>query len=173
MPGMVNRAAECSTLDGKINPQPRSAPKSSELVRRRPDDGLVTVTLSRSGTLASACHPPGDSRFRPRSGKFRDCAHLTAHEGCVWSVTVKDPRRSPSKRHRSHLRMRPRRASPSRTGAARSRFWTFRSTARSAPAAVQLSQPTSQQSALAKATHKARRRTRGAAAEAAARGGAT
>jgi hypothetical protein len=49
--------------------------------------------------LTGNCHPGGGSRARLRSGKARDSVRLRAHGGCVWSVTVKDPRRFLGKRY--------------------------------------------------------------------------
>lgn len=117
---MVSRAAGCNAPEGKINSRRRSAPNGRDLARASPDDGPVTVTMSGSARLASACHRPGDSCLRRRSGKSRDCANLSAHAGCVWCVTVKDPGKvssrsgSPAVQSRSQGRPQAERAQPAR-----------------------------------------------------------
>ena len=84
-------------------------------------DTVMTDTVGEFRQLACDCHPRGDRPFAMDRGKRRDSAGLRAHAGCVWCVTVKDPRRllgnAASPTVQPALR-----ASPSRAGAARSGF---------------------------------------------------
>jgi hypothetical protein len=84
----------------------------------------MTDGASNDGELRARCYRCANSlRARALEGCCRD-ARLRARRGCVWSVTVKDPRRFPNKRHCARRARPPKRASPSRTGAARSQFST-------------------------------------------------
>src|SRR5438093_1582345 len=60
---------------------------------------MVTVASSEYGPFGEECHRGGDTRSGARREKRRSYASLRAHVGCVWCVTVKDPRRFPNKRH--------------------------------------------------------------------------
>jgi hypothetical protein len=60
---------------------------------------VVTVAVSEIGTFGENRHRADDTRYEARREKRRDSASLRAHGGCVWCVTVKDPRRFPNKRH--------------------------------------------------------------------------
>lgn len=99
--------------------------------RTRPADSVVAGTRSKVIALRLEWWRSGGSRGRLPPEVARDSRGLGAHGGCVWCVTVKDPRRCRAKRQPGGLAMPPERASDHRTGAARSDFWTSRSCVRS------------------------------------------
>lgn len=130
------RAGHADALRGLLQPLHRgTAARDRPSQRRRAARGservsgggsVVAATVSDFKSLPIVCHRRGGSHPRSPSGKPRDSARVLAHGGCVWCVADRPLRRRSRTVKRIPGRAPPLRASPNRTGAARSHFWTFR-----------------------------------------------
>lgn len=127
MPGMVNHAeGQRNDPKGKASSARSCDVAASDVGQRGRGGRVVAGTHSQIARLIGLRQPSGGSRSFTEPRKRRDCTHLTAHEGCVWSVTVKDPRRFPNKRQFRGCRCRQRGRHPTERAQPVRDFWTFR-----------------------------------------------
>src|SRR3954469_6690528 len=65
--------------------------------------GALTATRSQTGGLRLGCQRSADGRAARLRQKPPGYPDIPARAGCVWCVTVKDPKKCPTKRYRSPM----------------------------------------------------------------------